>query len=111
MFKLRILTPEGVYFNEEVSSLTVKLITGYATILSKHLPMMAALEYAPMHLIKNNKTYYYAIHGGVLNIKEKEVVIITTSHGAISKQVNEKMAYSVTHSLFFLMNFLPNYKK
>ena len=79
MFKLKIMTPEGTYFNEEVSSLTLKLISGYVTILSKHQPMVGALDFAPMHLIKNNKTYYYALHGGVLNVKENEVVVLTNA--------------------------------
>ena len=79
MFKLKIMTPEGLYFDEEVSSLTLKLITGYVTILSKHHPMIGIVDYAPMHLVKNNKTYYYALHGGVLNIKDEEVVILTNA--------------------------------
>ena len=77
MFKLKIMTPEGTYFDEEVSSLTLKLITGYVTILSKHQPMLGVVDFAPMHLVKNNKTYYYALHGGVLNVKEDIVIVLS----------------------------------
>lgn len=77
MFKLKIITPKGIYFNQEVSSLTIKLETGYRTILSGHLPLVGILDDATMHLVKNNKTHYYAVHKGVLNVKEDEVVVVT----------------------------------
>lgn len=79
MFKLRIITPKGLYFESEISSLTIKMSTGYRTILSGHEPLVGSLDYAPMHIIKNNKTYYYAISGGIINVKKNEVVIVSSS--------------------------------
>lgn len=78
-FKLAVISPEGIYFEKEVDSLTVKLTSGYRTILSKHAPLIGALAYAPMHIVEKGKTEYYAIHGGAISVKDNEVTLIVNS--------------------------------
>ena len=78
-FKLAVISPRGIYFEKEVESLTIKLTSGYRTILSKHAPLIGALAYAPMHIVENGKTTYYAVHGGAISIKENKVTLIVNS--------------------------------
>ena len=78
-FKLAIISPKGIYFEKEVESLTVKLTSGYRTILSKHAPLIGALAYAPMHLVCNGKTEYYAIHGGAISIDQEKTTLIVNA--------------------------------
>ena len=75
-FKLEIITPRGVYFNQEVSSLTVKLGSGYRTLLAGHAPLIGSLAYAPMHLIKDGKMEEFAIHGGAINVTREKVSLV-----------------------------------
>ena len=75
-FKLEIITPRGVYFNQEVSSLTVKLGSGYRTLLAGHAPLIGSLAYAPMHLIKDGKLEEFAIHGGAINVTREKVSLV-----------------------------------
>ncbi len=70
MFKLKIITPKGVYLDKEIESLTIKLTTGYRTILSGHAPLIGSVDYGPMHLIINGETKYYAVMGGALSIDD-----------------------------------------
>jgi len=79
MFKLAIISPKGLYFEKDVDSLTVKLTSGYRTILSKHAPLIGALDYAPMHIVENGKTKYYAVHGGTISIKDNKVSLIVNA--------------------------------
>lgn len=80
MFNLRIISPKGVYLDRNVESLTVKLNTGYRTILSSHAPLVGILDYGPMHIISDGDTEYYAIHGGAINIKDNhDVTLIVNS--------------------------------
>ena len=69
MFKLTVVTPKGIYFDKEVESLTIKLTTGYRTILTGHMALIGALDYAPMHIILDGETKYFAVSGGAINIK------------------------------------------
>lgn len=78
-FKLVIVSPRGCYFNEEVESLTIKLSSGYRTILAKHTPLVGAISYAPMHIVKNGKTIYYALHGGAINITNEQVTLMVNA--------------------------------
>ena len=78
-FRLVIVSPRGCYLNEEVESLTVKLTTGYRTILAKHAPLIGALGYGPMHIVKNGKTIYYALHGGAINITNEQVTLMVNA--------------------------------
>ena len=78
-FRLLIVSPRGKYFDEEVESLTVKLSSGYRTILARHTPLVGALAYAPMHIVKNGKTIYYALHGGAINVTNEQVTLMVNT--------------------------------
>ena len=78
-FKLAIISPKGVYLEQDVDSLTVKLTSGYRTILSHHAALIGALDYAPMHFVSNNKTRNFAIHGGAISIKDNKVTLIVNA--------------------------------
>ena len=75
-FSLQIITPKGIYFDNEVQSLTIKLSSGYRTILAGHAPLIGSLAYAPMHLYKDGKLEEYALHGGAINITKDKVSVV-----------------------------------
>ena len=78
-FRLVIVSPRGCYLDEEVDSLTLKLTSGYRTILAHHAPLIGALGYAPMHIVKNGKTTFYALHGGAINITNEQVTLMVNA--------------------------------
>ena len=78
-FLLEIVTPRGVYLTKQVDSLTVKLTSGYRTILKGHAPLIGSLGYAPMHTITTGKVDNYAIHGGAINITKEKVTLIVNA--------------------------------
>jgi len=76
-FKVSIITPRGLYQEVDVESLTIKLTSGYRTFLKGHMPLIGALDYAPMHYVQNGETKYFAVHGGAINVtKEKTTLIV-----------------------------------
>lgn len=78
-FSLEIVTPKGVYLSTKVTSLTIKLTSGYRTFLANHAPLIGSLAYAPMHLIKDGKQEKYAIHGGAINVTKEKIIVITNA--------------------------------
>ena len=78
-FKLAIISPKGLYLEKDVDSLTIKLTSGYRTILSHHADLIGALSYAPMHFVSEGKTYNFAIHGGAISIKSNKVSLIVNA--------------------------------
>ena len=75
-FLLQIITPRGVYFEKEVQSLTVKLGSGYRTLLAGHAPLIGSLAYAPMHFVKDGKLEEFAVHGGAINVTKEKVSLV-----------------------------------
>lgn len=91
--KVDIITPKGLYASLDVSSLTLKLITGYRTILEGHAPLIGSLDYASMHILKDGNEQYYTLLGGALNVKKDKVVIITNAIEA-KDEIDVKRALS-----------------
>ena len=82
-FSLEIITPKGIYFTDEVESLTIKMTSGYRTFLAGHMPLIGSLDYAPMHLVRKGKMEHFAVHGGAINVtKEKTTVICNAIESA-----------------------------
>lgn len=75
-FPLKIVTPKGLYQEVEVDSLSVKLSSGYRTFLKGHVPLIGAVEYAPMHYVKNGKVESFALHGGAINVTKNGIILI-----------------------------------
>lgn len=78
-FKLSIVTPKGLYEEVFVDSLNIKMTSGYRTFLSGHAPLVGSLDIGIMHILKDGKMIYYAIHKGAINVKKDEIVIITSA--------------------------------
>lgn len=78
-FKLSIVTPKGLYEEVIVDSLNIKMTSGYRTFLSGHAPLVGSLDIGIMHILKDGKMIYYAIHKGAINVKKDEIVIITSA--------------------------------
>lgn len=78
-FEVSIITPKGLFLKENVESLTIKLTSGYRTFLKGHMDLIGTLDYAPMHYVKNGKVYYFALHGGAINVKKNGIIVIASS--------------------------------
>ena len=78
-FLLRIVSPRGLYLEDNVESLSIKLSSGYRTFLKGHVPLIGALDYAPMHFVKNGKTEVFAVHGGAINVEKDKITVIVNS--------------------------------
>lgn len=75
-FSLEIITPKGIYLSKKVTSLTIKLTSGYRTFLAGHAPLVGSLDYAPMHTVSDGKTDVYAVHGGAINVSREKITVI-----------------------------------
>ena len=75
-FLLEIITPRGIYLSKEVDSLTIKLSSGYRTLLAGHTPLIGSLGYGEMHYSEGNKIESFALHGGAINVTKEKVSVI-----------------------------------
>lgn len=77
MIKVKIITPIGLYMDEEVEAVNVRTVEGETTILSNHMPLVAMLATSKCSLKQNGVYKPYAISGGLLQFGNNEMRILT----------------------------------
>lgn len=77
MFKLSIVSPERILFEEEINSLIVPGSEGYLGILSHHAPLIATLKVGKITL-KNadNVEKILAVSGGFIEVSNNQATIL-----------------------------------
>lgn len=76
---LKIITHEKVVFDEEVDEIYTKGVDGEFGILKDHVPVMAALDIGVTKVKKGDESKSYTTMGGVLQFKNNECIILTTT--------------------------------
>lgn len=78
-FKFKIYTSDGKVLQDEIDLLNVVTTTGAIGILANHLPLIGIIDISQFNYKKDGGTFYFAISGGVLNIKKDGVTILAES--------------------------------
>lgn len=76
---LKIITHERVVFDEEVDEIYTRTVDGEIGILKNHVPIMAALDIGVTKTVKNGAVKMFTTMGGVLQFKDNECLILTTT--------------------------------
>lgn len=76
---LQIITPQGIFFDEQIDIVTVKTTEGEMGLLHGKSPVVASLAIADLHIGPKNKAGHRpcAIAGGLLYVTPTSVRIIT----------------------------------
>ena len=77
MIALKIITPLGLYMECNIEAVNVKTVEGYRTILSNHIPVVAMLATCKCSLKENGVYKDYALAGGLLQMSNNEMRILT----------------------------------
>ncbi len=78
-FKLRIITPYGIFYDGDLDSLNVCTSQGYLTILPNHIPLVTPLRIEKMSFKANKIERECAVAGGMMYVNAHEVKIIANA--------------------------------
>lgn len=78
-FKLKIVTPRGIYKETEVEMLNLRTTSGQIGILANHLPLASAIDISEMNYIIQGERYKFAIAGGFVYVNDDETTIIANA--------------------------------
>ena len=79
-FKLQIITPGRVVFQDEASSVSAPGTQGGFQILYSHAPFISTIEVGEIKVRnKNGNDLVYATGGGFVEVKENKVVVLAES--------------------------------
>ena len=76
-FKLKIIYPKGVYFEDTVEICNVRTVEGQMGILANMLPFAGVLDIAEMNFIQKGERTHYFVSGGFVYVQKDGVTIIT----------------------------------
>ena len=79
MFKLKIVTPNGIFKELEAQYAEFTTVDGSMGVLTDRLPIVSRLKVSSL-LVKDKEEneHIFAINGGVLEMDGKELIILTT---------------------------------
>ncbi|MFL8906013.1 ATP synthase F1 subunit epsilon [Helcococcus kunzii] len=75
--KLKIVTPDKVFFDDKIDMLIARSSAGDFAILKNHHPMIASLDIRALKIKINDKFLLAAVAGGYLTFKDNEIVIMS----------------------------------
>nr|YP_009472482.1 ATP synthase CF1 subunit epsilon [Bryopsis sp. HV04063]ARO74122.1 ATP synthase CF1 subunit epsilon [Bryopsis sp. HV04063] len=76
ILKVCIITPDQIFFNEQVEEVILPTNTGQMGILSNHAPIITALDIGVM-LIRNKKEWNtIVLMGGFALVKQNQVTVL-----------------------------------
>lgn len=78
-FKLKIVTPKGIYREVEIEMLNIRTTDGQIGILANHMPLASGIQISQMNYIINGKREKFAIAGGFVYVSETETTIIANA--------------------------------
>ena len=80
MYHLTIVTPEKIFYEEDVSSIIAPGSEGYLGVLTDHAPLITALIPGKLDIRnKKNEEKVFALNGGFLEVYKNKVTILADS--------------------------------
>ena len=81
--KLQLITPTGTVFDGVVNSVTAPGLRGRFGILTRHAPMISALQQGLVHIARDSDEVHVVIGDGLLEVADNTITILS----GIARQV------------------------
>ena len=75
-FRLKIVTPDGVCYDGQAQSVTVRTITGYMGVLAGHIDVTTALSSGEVRIVIDGATRTADCRNGLLSVQNGEVTLL-----------------------------------
>jgi len=75
-FKLRLIAPDGVKYEEDATEVTLPTADGEITVLANHMPLISLLKPGEITIRNGQKEHNLATEGGIVEIAGNIVKIL-----------------------------------
>lgn len=72
----KIVTPDGVIYEDAVESVSLPTVMGEITILPHHIPLISVIKTGEIRIVKEGHEVGVAVSSGVLEVRENSEVLI-----------------------------------
>ena len=74
--KFKIVTPDGVIYEDEIESVSLPTQNGEITVLPHHIPLISVIKIGEIRIVKDGHEVGVAVSSGVLEVREQSEVIV-----------------------------------
>ena len=86
---IKIITPEGILYNSECSSVSIQTSEGEITILANHIPLISPVKHGEVRVVKNGETFPFAMSGGVVEVEPENKILLLVESGEDAAHLDE----------------------
>jgi len=86
---LKIVTPERVLHDGEVSQVTLPTLQGQITVLPQHIPLITVMAAGEIEAKTSHEVILIAVEGGFVEVKPDGLVILADA-GQMATEIDEK---------------------
>ena len=79
ILNIRVITPDKIFLNEQVSEVIIPTNTGQMGILTNHAPLITAIDVGVMLMRINDTWQSIALMGGFALIKQNQLTVLVNS--------------------------------
>ena len=76
MITFKIVTPEGIVYEDSIDKVTIPTQQGAITVYPEHAPLVSVLRPGPLTIHKGKDTVDLAVSGGFLEIRRSSEVYV-----------------------------------
>ena len=77
-FNLKIVTPDGLFFDGQAEQLIVRTITGDIGIMARHMNYLSPLGMGRATIVSDGEKKYAACIGGMVSVVNGSVTLVNT---------------------------------
>lgn len=89
--QLKITTPEGIIYENEVDSATIPTQMGEITVLPNHIPLVSALAPGEIILKKGGKEEYLSVGMGFIEVNKNQITVLADTAETVASLVEEEI--------------------
>jgi len=75
-FKLKLIAPDGVKYEEEAEEITLPTVDGNITVMANHMPLISLLKPGEITIRNGSKEHHLATEGGIVEVANNLVKIL-----------------------------------
>lgn len=103
MIDFKITTPEKIFLEEKVESLSLPTQMGEITVLPNHIPMVANLTHGEIRYSMQGKEYFFAVSGGFIDIQPDNKVVVLADTAEFGHEIDLERAEKAREAALKLM--------
>lgn len=92
LFRLKIVTPDGVVYSDDIDQATVPTKAGEITVLAHHTPIVSVLKPGPLVVKKGEQFVHLAVAKGFLEFRPDNQLVIVSSTAERAENIDMERA-------------------